>query len=185
LSATETVVTRVEALADLKLTINEPKGPRPISEEVVYELVVVNRGTKAAEQVQVMMHFSEGMEPTGADGAQAEIAPGQAAFRSIPRIEAGQQLVLKIRARADRPGNHRFRGEVQCADPETRLLSEGTTRFFGEDGTRVPRAAVPPKMGAAIPASYSEPTPAAAPARSPAPAAQPTPATYSGTSKKR
>jgi hypothetical protein len=42
---------------------------------------------------------------------------------------------LKIVARADKSGNHRFRAVLKCDDPETELVAEDTTQFFG-DGSR-------------------------------------------------
>lgn len=168
LSAAEMVTTQVEALADLKLTVNEPKGPRSIAEEGVYEIQIVNRGTKGADNVSVVMHFSDGLEPASAEGSQAELVRGQVAFKSLGRIEAGQQLSLKVRAKAERPGNHRFRVEVQCAEPETQLLSEGVTRFFGEEASTAtaPRNTSssyrPQSQPQVQPATHTAPAPTAA-----------------------
>ena len=49
---------------------------------------------------------------------------------TIARIEAGEELVLKIKARASAGGNHIFRAVVECEKPETRLVTEETTRYF-------------------------------------------------------
>ena len=53
LIAGDTFVTRVKALADLKLVVNDPPGPTALGNEATYEILVVNRGTKAAHHVQV------------------------------------------------------------------------------------------------------------------------------------
>jgi hypothetical protein len=63
------------------------------------------------------------------------MVPGQVLFNPIGRIDPGDQIKLKIVARADRPGNHRFRAEVKCTDPETLLVGEESTYFFGDDLT--------------------------------------------------
>ncbi|MGE0759172.1 MAG: hypothetical protein AB7O38_19300, partial [Pirellulaceae bacterium] len=80
-------VTRVETLADLKLTINDPQGPVPTNKDAVYQLHIVNRGSKAATKVQVVAQFSQGIEPTEASGANAQLVTGQVIFDAIPRIE--------------------------------------------------------------------------------------------------
>lgn len=126
-------LTQVEALADLKLSVVEPKGPRPVGEDAVYELHVANRGTKAARAVNVTVQFSEGLEPTATEGGRADLVPGQVIFHPLPRIDAGEEVTLRITARAEKEGSLIFRTEVKCADPETRLVCEGTTRFFGGD----------------------------------------------------
>jgi len=131
------IVTKVESLADLKLVVNDPRGPTAIGDDTVYEIHITNRGTKAAEQVSVVGQFSEGIEPLEATGAKADVVTGQVLFQRIPRIEPGEELVLKIVARADRPGNHRFRAELTCQSPETQLIAEETTYFFGEEAPSV------------------------------------------------
>lgn len=123
-------VTRVEALADLKLLVNDPQGPVPAGEPTVYEVRVINRGTKAAEGVQVASFFSQGIEPLSVEGGRAEIGIGQVVFSPISRIAAGQELVFHITAKADGGGNHTFRTEVVCTSPETKLAAQETTRFY-------------------------------------------------------
>ena len=39
-------MTTVEAIADLKLVINDPQGPVQIGTDMVYEIQVLNRGSK-------------------------------------------------------------------------------------------------------------------------------------------
>jgi len=128
--------TRVEALADLKLTVSDPRGPTALGVDAIYEVHIVNRGTKAAERIKVVAQFSEGVEPIEANGGAADIVPGQVLFHPISRIEPGDELVLKIVAKADKAGNHRFRAELVAGDPDTRLIAEESTYYFGEDAAR-------------------------------------------------
>jgi uncharacterized repeat protein (TIGR01451 family) len=133
LAASSSFVTRVEALADLKLRINDPQGPTAVGARANYEIIIENRGTKAAVDVKVVAQFSEGVEPIRAQGAVAELVPGQVLFQVIPRIGPGEQLKLTIVAEADRAGNHRFRVETTSTDPDTRLVAEESTYYFGDD----------------------------------------------------
>jgi uncharacterized repeat protein (TIGR01451 family) len=130
LTAAAACITRVEALADLKLLINDPQGPVPTGEPTVYEVRIMNRGTKAAEGVQIAAFFSEGVEPIAVEGGTAELGVGQVVFQPIPRIGAGQQVILKISAKADREGTHTFRTEVVCTSPQTELAAQETTQFY-------------------------------------------------------
>ena len=135
LAAAGSFVSFVKALADLKLVVNDPSGPAPVGKEAEYEVTIINRGTKAASQVTVVAQFSEGIEPVEASGASADVVPGQILFRPISRIGAGEKVTLKIKARADQEGNHRFRAEVRCAQPDTVLIAEETTYYFGDAKT--------------------------------------------------
>lgn len=137
LESSKAFVTRVDALADLKLTVADPRGPTAVGDDAIYEVTIANRGTKAAEKISIVGQFSEGVEPIEADGGAAELVPGQVLFHPIPRIEPGDEITLKIVARGDRPGNHRFRAELNCKNPDTRLIAEESTFFFGGDDTPI------------------------------------------------
>jgi uncharacterized repeat protein (TIGR01451 family) len=143
LSDSMAAITNVEALADLKLEVIDPPGPLAVGEEMLYEVHIRNRGTKAAENVEVAGFFSNGVEPVSAQGGQHEVAPGQVTFRPITAIAAGAEVVLKIKARADLAGTHVFRAEVNCQSMGAKLASEETTMFYGDGHTPARVAARP------------------------------------------
>jgi hypothetical protein len=149
--ATDSALTVVEAIADLKLIVNDPKGPVPVGQDAVYEIQVVNRGSEAAHDIQLVAQFSEGIEPTAATGQRAEIVPGQVMFDPIASVPAGGKITVKITAQAAATGNLRFRVELNCGTPETKLVAEESTRFYGSVET-----ASEPAAGH----SFGEPTPA-------------------------
>ncbi len=153
LIASDTATTTVEAIADLKLVVNDPPGPVQIGTDVVYEIQVMNRGSKEATNVSLVAQFSEGVEPSAATGHRSEIVPGQVIFDPIEKIPAGGQVSLKITARAAQGGNLRFRAELTCGDPETKLVAEENTRFYG-----APAGSPAPPQSADR--SGGEPTPA-------------------------
>jgi uncharacterized repeat protein (TIGR01451 family) len=132
LSALGSATTRVESLADLKLTVNDPQGAVAIGADVVYEIRIQNRGTKEAENIQVYGYFSEGVEPVSVGGWRGQLNEGEVILQTIPRIGAGQEMTVRISAQANRPGDHVFRAELECVDPETKLAVEEWTRFYGE-----------------------------------------------------
>lgn len=122
--------TTVEAVSNLKLAVNDPAGPAPTGQEVVYEVQLMNRGSLAAKNVKVVMQFSEGLEPSIVEGAEAKLVPGQVLFETLPELAAGEQVIVHVRAKAGKEGSHRYRVEVVSTDNDTRLVSEGTSRFF-------------------------------------------------------
>ena len=134
LTASGSVVTEVEALADLRMTVMDPAGVVPLGEEMIYEVHVVNRGTKAANNVNIVGYFSEGIEPVAVQGWRADVEVGQVILETIPRINPGQEMVVKVLAQASRPGNHVFRTELDSKDPQTKLAVEEWTVFHREDG---------------------------------------------------
>lgn len=139
-------ITKVIALADLKLEVSDPSGPVAVGEEAVYEIRVRNRGASAAEDVNVVGLFSAGLEPDVVDGGAYTVSDGRVAFRTISKLPAGQEIQLQIRARAMEAGTHVFRAEVLCRDLEIKLAAEETTRFYesqiSHDSPAAPQAAV-------------------------------------------
>lgn len=133
--------TEVITVADLKLEIGDPKGPVPVGRDTVYEVRVRNRGTSTAEAVDVVGLFSEGIDPYRVEGAQASIADGRVTIRKVDRLTVGSELVIRIYAKATRPGTHIFRAEVLCQDLDIKLAAEETTRFYQEDPLEVGQAA--------------------------------------------
>jgi hypothetical protein len=129
------ISTNVEALADLKLQVSDPTGPIAVGEEAVYEIRVNNRGASEAKQVTVAALFSEGIEPQSAEGAGHSIADGRVAFHTIEKLPAGEEITLRVRARAVAAGMHLFRAEVVCSDLEIKLAAEETTRFYADDAS--------------------------------------------------
>ncbi len=133
LQAANAVLTKVETVADLVLTVHDPKGPLPTGQDTVYEITVRNRGTRAAKSVDLVMQFSDGIEPKAASGLEHKIVPGQVLFTPIRQIDPGQEMSFKVNAEAFKSGTHVFRAQLTCEDSDSREIAEGTTRFFGED----------------------------------------------------
>lgn len=131
----KSAATDVVALADLKLDVIDPKGPVPVGADVVYDITVTNRGRSAAEEVNIVGLFSAGIEPVSAEGGEATITDGRVGFRTIGSLPAGQNVKLKIRARAQSAGTHLFRAEVLCRDLDIKLAAEETTRFFQDEAS--------------------------------------------------
>ena len=127
------VKTNVETVADLVLTVQDPKGPLPTGENTVYEITVRNRGSRAAKGVDLVMQFSDGIEPRNADGLTHKIVPGQVLFSPISQIDPGQEMSFKVNAEALKSGTHVFRAQLTCEESDSREIAEGTTRFFGDE----------------------------------------------------
>jgi hypothetical protein len=135
-SLAETTIA-IEAISDLKLTVTDPVAPAPVGHDVAYDLTIANRGSKAANAVQILAQFSNGIEPVRAEGGTSQVLPGQVVFDPIPVIEAGQEITLRVVAKASEPGMHRFRAEVHCESSEAQLIEEESTRYLATTKTTV------------------------------------------------
>jgi uncharacterized repeat protein (TIGR01451 family) len=144
LVASGEAATEVEAISELKLIVNDPTGPAPVGQEVVYEIQVMNRGSRAAKNVKIVMQFGDGVEPTELAGGQGKLVPGQVVCEPLPELAAGEQVTLRIKAKAGKTGTHRYRVEVTSGEEDARLVSEGTSRFFNSKSSAAARTANKP-----------------------------------------
>lgn len=135
LRKTAQAATDVQAVADLALDIVDTAGPVPVGQPVVYEIKVKNRGMKGAEGVDVVAYFSDGIEPSKAEGQAFEVQPGMVIFKTLPVVGANQERVLRVTALATTPGNHRLRVEMRSAAPQTQLSHEDSTFFYADEST--------------------------------------------------
>lgn len=127
-------LTEVEAIADLSMTVRDPRGPIPVGEEIHYEVRVVNRGTKAAQNVSVASFLSAGLNPVSAQGGpKYRLNQGQISFDPIAVLGPGQEMTLQIKAVATTSGNHVFRAELRCDDLDISIAEEESTRFYSDD----------------------------------------------------
>ena len=135
LAATHAMITAVETVADLVLTVEDPKGPLPTGENVDYTIKIRNRGSRAAMGVSVVMQYSKGIEPVSAEGLKYTIDSehGQVLFSSIPQVDPGEEVTLIVRAIPENAGTHVFRAQLTCTDSDSREVAEGTTRFYGDE----------------------------------------------------
>ncbi|MDA7980472.1 MAG: hypothetical protein MPJ50_17065 [Pirellulales bacterium] len=161
LRAEHMVSTEVEALAELNLNVRDPRGPVPVGEETEYEIVISNRGTKAAERIAIMAYFSDGIEPVRVSGAAHQLQPGAVILGPLPVLPADDQTVIKVTAKAHAPGNHQFRVELICEALDTTLAEQKMTRFYGDvrqtpssrDAARHPGVSQPQTGTGALPSS--------------------------------
>jgi hypothetical protein len=133
LTATSSTTTQVEALADLKMEVRDPRGPVAIGDDAVYEVVIRNRGTKSAEGIDLVTYFSEGLEASSVEGIDHQIAAGQVTMKTIPAIAPASEAMVRIHCTSDRGGNLVFRAEMTCRNPGTKLAAEETTHFYGDE----------------------------------------------------
>ena len=150
-------------MADLRLDVKDPEGPMPIGEETAYELHVRNRGTKAAEDVEVVAYFSAGMEPVSADvrriasprdkwssaACPAWRPAGRSACGSAPRRYARQPCLLR-RGTLSLVGNAFSAGRDHALLPGRHGGGPAATAASGEpmqDATAIPGGGEPTPAG--------------------------------------
>ena len=105
---------KAEAIVDLDLTVNAPKGPIELGQEVEYEIQVTNTGTKSAEDVEILIMFGHQFEPraTRGDSKAGVTEDGQVVFEKIPSVLPRQSVKVNVIVEATSIGTVPIRAEV-------------------------------------------------------------------------
>ncbi len=124
---------KVEGVAALRFEVADIDDPVEVGGETFYEITVVNQGTKAATDVQLVALLPEGLQPIGAEGpVRFRIAGRQVLFDRLPRLSPKAQTTYRIRVRGVRAGDHRIRVQMVSAELRAPVVKEESTRVFGD-----------------------------------------------------
>ena len=114
-----------EAVTELDLIVNRPRGHVEQGQEAEYTIEVTNVGTKSAEDVEVSMAFGlRGgnepvvvLEPIKVTGHNAKVDDnGMVVFEKIPVILPKQRVELKVIAKAEHTGAVQVKTQVTGKD---------------------------------------------------------------------
>ena len=106
-----------EAIVDLSLVVNAPRGPIELGQNVEYEIRVTNIGTRSAENVEILLMLGPQLNPVGVDGGAAGVTDdGQVIFEMIPTILPKQTVAVKVIVEATGVGTVPIRAEVVRSD---------------------------------------------------------------------
>jgi len=101
-----------------------------VGKDAVYEIRVVNRGTKAAENVKVWVTLADGMTFVKADGGRYQAQGGTVQFETIPRLAPKSENIYKLAARSQSEGDYRINVQVISDDLRSPIAKEESTKVF-------------------------------------------------------
>jgi uncharacterized repeat protein (TIGR01451 family) len=124
---------RVEGAPALRLEMAYRDASVEVHAEAAYEVRVVNQGSAPSPNVRLVVTLPEGLLPVWAEGPTAHRAQGQQVFfeplaQMAPRAEA----VYRVRARALRPGDYRFRAELVADSLVRPIVAEESTHAYSD-----------------------------------------------------
>jgi uncharacterized repeat protein (TIGR01451 family) len=122
--------TTVEATADVRMSVALDDAKIPVGQLFTYTIELENRGTLAAELVDVAVDLADDVEPVNVEGATTDLEAGRVAFTPIASLQPGERRQLTLQARGSETGQRSFRVDATTPDGQVRLAQEGSTRFF-------------------------------------------------------
>jgi hypothetical protein len=124
---------RVEGLASLYFEVTDLNDPIEVGEETLYEIRVLNEGSKTSEQIQVVAVLPPGMKPLSGEGPTRGTVNGQhVSFQPLERLAPKADAMYKIRVQGGTPGHHRIRVQIFSAEMQEPVTREESTLIYSD-----------------------------------------------------
>lgn len=124
----------VEGISALHFQVADTKDPVAVGMETIYEIRVVNQGTKEATNVQVMAILPEGIRPLAGEGPVPNTVNGnEVLFGKLNRLAAKGEAVFRIRGQAIAPGDQRIRVQILSDDIRLPVTKEESTQVYSDN----------------------------------------------------
>ncbi|MGL6074491.1 MAG: hypothetical protein ACRC8S_10055 [Fimbriiglobus sp.] len=129
---TETIV-KAEGIPALRFDVVDLEDPIVVGKEATYEIRVVNQGTGACTNVQLVAELAESTSSAGSNGPTAgKVSGQQLVFEPIAQFGVKAEAVYRVRVKGTQPGDYRFRVRLVCDQIRTPTIKEENTRFYKE-----------------------------------------------------
>ena len=124
----------VEGLAALMFEVGDLADPIEIGRETTYEVRVVNQGSKAASNVQVVAILPPGLRALSGQGETRHTIQGErVVFAPIPSLGPKADSTYRIQVQGTRPGDQRLRVQITTDDIQQPITKEESTRVYADE----------------------------------------------------
>ena len=123
----------VEGLAALSIEVTDSEDPIELGGVTEYVVRVVNEGTKAATNVELVAKLLGNLEPVNAQGPVPHgVENLQVVFDPLASLAAADEAVFRVQVRGRQPGNQRMQFLVKSDDLQAPLTAEEMTHVYSD-----------------------------------------------------
>lgn len=124
----------VEGIASIAFQPMDVTGPIEVGGETIYEVRVVNQGSKAASNVRLSVLLPPELQPLAADGpTRHAIEPGRIVFEGLARLAPKADANYRIKAKGIRAGDLRTKFQLMTDEMQTPVTKEESTRVYADE----------------------------------------------------
>ena len=129
----ETLV-RADGVPALRFEVSDLEDPIEVGKEATYEIRVVNQGTGACTNVQIVAELADTTTVVGAPTGPTvgKVVGQQITFEPIPQLGVKAEAVYRVRVKGSAAGDYRFRVKLVSSETRQATTKEGNTRFYKE-----------------------------------------------------
>jgi uncharacterized repeat protein (TIGR01451 family) len=123
----------VEGMAAIMFEVRDAEDPIEVGGETTYEIRVMNQGTKAATNVQVVVNLPTGIEAISASGESPHTVRADGIlFEPLAQLAPKTDSVFRIQVKGVQPGDQRTVVQVRTDDMKD-IRREESTQVFGDE----------------------------------------------------
>ena len=123
----------IEGVAAILFEVADVADPVEVGGETTYEIRVVNQGSKAAANVQLVAFLPPEMKPVAAEGpTRYEVNGNQVRFQELPRLAPKADTTFRVRVQCNGVGDMRVRVQLTTDDVRAPITKEESTRVYSD-----------------------------------------------------
>jgi uncharacterized repeat protein (TIGR01451 family) len=123
----------VEGVPAMLLEVVDLDDPVEVGAETTYEIRVVNQGTAPCTNVTIACDLPDGMVLLGAEGPVAQRTQGKrVSFEPLPKLAAKADVLYKLKVRAAKPGDWRFRAWLSSDHMPEPIYEDESTQVYSD-----------------------------------------------------
>ena len=122
----------VEGLAELFFEVADVADPIEIGNETIYEVRVINQGSKTATNVQLIAELPAGMQAGEGEGpTRANNEGNRVVFQPLGQLAPKADTLYRITVTGAQAGDHRVRFSIS-SDETAAVIKEESTRVYSD-----------------------------------------------------
>ncbi|MCC6126337.1 MAG: DUF11 domain-containing protein [Pirellulales bacterium] len=124
----------VEGIAAVMFQVADSVDPIEVGGEATYEVRVVNQGSKAAGNVQLMAALPPEMQPLSAEGPTRYAVQGNnVIFEGLARLAPKAEAIYRLRVKGVRPGDLVAKFQIKTDEIQRWITKEESTQVFADE----------------------------------------------------
>ena len=123
----------VEGLAAILFEVADVADPIEIGGETAYEIRVINQGTRAADNLQLVALLPAELKGLAAEGpTRGSVERDRVVFEPLARLAPKADTTYRIRVQGLAPGDQRVRIQLKTDDMSAPVTKEESTRVYAD-----------------------------------------------------
>jgi len=134
LEARATATVHLEGVPALLLEVVDLEDPIEVGAETTYEIRVVNQGTSATTNLQIVATVPNGMTTRDANGPTSHRIQGQQViYEKLPSLAPKADALYRVKVVGDQPGDMRFKVQMTSDQLRSPVYEEESTRVYQDN----------------------------------------------------